>query len=167
MKWVRMLLLATVLSACATRPTTGPPDAPTSPGARTDAASKALAPGEQFWRDAPDPPRRIVVQNRYYAKPGREEEVYQWRIHASDVLEQLGLPRGQVFRGSGGDQPDAVWQLELEPAAYERVIKRQAEVMEQFEPVMEHMGTLVRFFEKNRYVEVRHEEAGHQGMENE
>jgi hypothetical protein len=130
-------------------------------GCAHKASTIAPAQGERVWGDAPNSPRRIVFQNRYYAKPGKEDEVYQWRVHACDVLEQLGLPRGQVFRGSGGDQPDVIWQLELEPEAVERVLKRQAEVIKQFEPIMEHMGTLVRSFEGNRYAEIRHWGEGH------
>ena len=33
----------------------------------------------------------ILVQNQYFPKPGKEEEVYQWRLHASDVRIKLGL----------------------------------------------------------------------------
>jgi hypothetical protein len=42
--------------------------------------------------------QRFIVQNNYWALPGKAEEVFQWRIHASDVRERLGLPRGQVLR---------------------------------------------------------------------
>ncbi|HPU17016.1 MAG TPA: hypothetical protein PK808_13080 [Polymorphobacter sp.] len=104
----------------------------------------------------PDPPRRIVFQNRYYAKPGKEDEVYQWRLHASDVRVQLGLRRGQVYRGAGGDQPDAVWQLELSPEEAVAEQKRGKEVSAQFDPVADHMSTLLRHFERRRYVEIMH-----------
>jgi hypothetical protein len=29
----------------------------------------------------------IIEQDQYFALPGKAEEVYQWRIHACDVLE--------------------------------------------------------------------------------
>ena len=45
--------------------------------------------------------QRFIVQNNYWALPGKAEEVFQWRIHASDVRERLGLPRGQVLRREG------------------------------------------------------------------
>jgi len=110
-----------------------------------------------------EPPRRIVFQNRYYAKPGMADEVYRWRVHASDLLERFGIPRGVIYRGSGGDQPDVIWQLELEPVAAALAVKRQEQRAKEFEPVMKQMGTLVRFFEGNRYAELSHREAGTSG----
>jgi hypothetical protein len=159
MKRIPALLSAMVMSACAANLTTGQAEAGVAPVAGAHAEAQASVPAEQSWREASEHPRRIVFQNRYYAKPGKTEEVYQWRVHASDVLEQNGIPRGEIFRGPGGDQPDVIWQLELEPAAAERAVKRQAEVMNQFEPIMEHMGTLIRLFESSRYIEVRYREA--------
>lgn len=109
MKPIRMIVFALLLSICGAASTNAPPQL------RADTTASGATPNE---------PRRIVYQNRYYAKPGKEEETYRWRVHASDVLERLGVPRGQVFRGAGGDQPDVIWQLELDPAAAERANKR-------------------------------------------
>ena len=95
-----------------------------------------------------------MVQNRYFAKPGKAEEVYAWRQHASDVLRQLGLSSGQVFRGAGGDQPDAVWQVTLDSATLVRegqIAQRSPE----FQEVMRHMATLIRRFESANYLERR------------
>jgi hypothetical protein len=95
-----------------------------------------------------------MVQNRYFAKPGKAEEVYAWRLHAADVLRQLGLSSGQVFRGTGGDQPDAVWQLTLDSATFVRegqIAQRSPE----FQEVMRHMATLTRRFENANYLERR------------
>ena len=95
-----------------------------------------------------------MVQNRYFAKPGKAEEVYAWRQHASDVLRQLGLSSGQVFRGAGGDQPDAVWQVTLDSAT----LVREAQIAQrspEFQEVMRHMVTLIRRFENAHYVERR------------
>ena len=39
--------------------------------------------------------QRFIVQNNYWALPGKAEEVFQWRIHASDVRERLGLPEAK------------------------------------------------------------------------
>ena len=107
----------------------------------------------------PDPPRKIVVQNRYYAKPGKAEEVYQWRLHASEVRVKLGLHRGEVYRGAGGSEPDAVWQLELSPEEMAAELSHGEKVSAQFDPVADHMGTLLRHFERRRYVEIMHYEA--------
>src|ERR1700736_5322862 len=97
---------------------------------------------------------RIVGQNRYYAKTGKAEEVYQWRLHACDVLNQLGLHSGHVFRGAGGVEPDVVWQIELDPETFAREgqIERDSHA---FQEVMEHMGTLIRRFERSRLREER------------
>jgi hypothetical protein len=48
-------------------------------------------------------PRRVLSQNRYWAKPGKVDEVYAWRLHATDVQVEMGLPRGRVLRGGGGE----------------------------------------------------------------
>jgi hypothetical protein len=68
----------------------------------------------------------------------------------------MGMPRGQVFRGAGGDEPDAIWQLEISPDQEEQVMRAQSEHMDLFRPVMEHMATLVRHFEGGHYCEVSH-----------
>jgi hypothetical protein len=36
--------------------------------------------------------------------PGKAEDVYRVRLHASDVLEKLGLPRGHVLRRQGNSE---------------------------------------------------------------
>jgi hypothetical protein len=55
----------------------------------------------------------IVVQNYYYPKPGKQEEVYQWRLHASEVRAKLGLPKGRVLKKITGDVLYAVaWECE-------------------------------------------------------
>jgi hypothetical protein len=97
---------------------------------------------------------RLLVQNRYYAKPGKAREVYAWRLHASAVLRQLGLQAGAVYRGAGGSEPDAIWQVALDSAAVARE-GRAARESPQFQSVMRHMGTLTRRFESGVYVERR------------
>ena len=97
---------------------------------------------------------RVLVQNRYYAKPGKENEVYEWRLHASEVLRQLGLQSGTVFRGPGGHQPDAVWQIVADSATLVREGRVALESPE-FKAVMRHMETLVRRFESGGYLERR------------
>jgi hypothetical protein len=129
------LAILLLLGACITPPPRGHP--------ATVAVPPAAARSE-----------RVVVQNRYYAKAGKAEEVYQWRVHACDVLVQLGLNPGHVFRGTGGVEPDAVWQVELDPenVARETQIERDSPA---FQEVMEHMGKLIRRFERSRFREER------------
>jgi hypothetical protein len=88
----------------------------------------------------------IVEQNGYFALPGKAEEVYQWRIHACDVLEKLGLPRGRVIRRQGDSDtlPDVLWQMEYpDEAAHQRNLKIRLESSE-FTAVREHMKALIR-----------------------
>ena len=97
---------------------------------------------------------RLLVQNRYYAKPGKANEVYAWRQHASTVLQRLGLHTGIALRGPGGNEPDAIWQIVLDSA----VLVREARIaMEnpEFQSVMRHMNTLVRRFESGVYSQRR------------
>lgn len=70
------------------------------------------------------------------------------------MLSQLGLHAGHVFRGMGGGEPDAVWQVELDPetAAHEG---RTAQDSPAFQEVMKHMGTLIRRFEHSTFQEER------------
>jgi hypothetical protein len=93
----------------------------------------------------------VVVQNQYFAKPGKADEVYRWRIHASDVREKLGLRRGRVLRriGTSANQPDVIWECD-----YPDMQNRDAEVKvldhsPEFDAVMEHMGTLIDRFDRS------------------
>jgi hypothetical protein len=49
-------------------------------------------------QSAPKAGSTIVEQTSYFVLPGKAEDVYRVRLHASDVLEKLGLPRGRVLR---------------------------------------------------------------------
>jgi hypothetical protein len=92
----------------------------------------------------------IVEQTEYFALPGKAEEVYRWRIHACDVREKIGLPRGRVLRREGDSDtlPDVMWQIEYsDDAARQRDLKIRAESSE-FTAVRDHMNTLTRHFER-------------------
>jgi hypothetical protein len=95
----------------------------------------------------------FIVQNNYWALPGKAEEVYQWRIHASDVRERLGLPRGQVLRRQSNSEnlPDVIWQMDFLNEA-DRV--NDVKIMEAggFQEVVKHMTTLTRRFESSRWL---------------
>jgi hypothetical protein len=92
----------------------------------------------------------VIEQTEYWAHSGRAAEVYQWRVHACDVRERIGLPRGRVWRRDGKSDtlPDVIWQLEYpdEPAK-EADLKRRDESQE-FRDVRDHMRTLYRRFER-------------------
>lgn len=91
----------------------------------------------------------ILVQNLYFPKPGKEEEVYQWRLHASDVRAKLGLPKGRVLKklsGTGG--PFVIWECEY-PSLEAR--EKDVTVLDQsdeFKQVQAHMSTLLDKFER-------------------
>ena len=92
----------------------------------------------------------ILVQNLYFPKPGKEEEVYQWRLHASDVRAKLGLPKGRVLKklsGTGG--PYVIWECE-----YSSLEAREKDVTildksDEFKQVQAHMSTLLDKFERS------------------
>jgi hypothetical protein len=93
--------------------------------------------------------QRFIVQNNYWALRGKAEEVFQWRIHASDVRERLGLPRGQVLRRQGNSEtlPDVIWQMEYQHEA-ERLADVKVADGPEFQEVIKHMNTLTRRFER-------------------
>jgi hypothetical protein len=101
----------------------------------------------------------VVVQNYYYAKPGKADEVYRWRLHASDVRAKLGFARGRVLRrintgnqtSAAQELPDVIWECEY-PTIKDR--ERDASALSaspEFQAVQKHMGTLVRRFERGAY----------------
>jgi hypothetical protein len=95
--------------------------------------------------------QRFVVQNNYWALPGKAEEVFQWRIHACDVLERLGLPRGQVLLRQSNSEtlPDVIWQMEYQSEEERRLAQLKASDGHEFQEVIEHMRTLTRRFEQS------------------
>jgi len=103
---------------------------------------------------------RVLSQNRYWAKTGKVEEVYEWRLHANDVRAQMVLPRGVVLRGAGGDDPDVIWQIEQTAEDNREFLRIQREKGALFRPVVDHMATLLRRFESSRYVEAEGRESG-------
>jgi len=92
----------------------------------------------------------IVVQNIYYPKPGKEDEVYQWRLHASDVRAQLGLPYGRVLKKLSGDATYfVVWECDYSSLAAREADVKALDQSPEFTKVQEHMGTLIQKFERN------------------
>jgi hypothetical protein len=92
----------------------------------------------------------FIVQNNYWALPGKAEEVYRWRMHASDVRATLGLPRGRVLRRQGNSEavPDVIWQMEYLNEA-ERTNDDTVSRAAEFQEVINHMRALIRRFETN------------------
>src|SRR4030095_6244711 len=101
----------------------------------------------------------IVVQNYYYAKPGQGDEVYRWRIHASEVREKLGFPRGRVMRrqtnpdeaAQANEQPDVIWECEYPSIEARERDAKAVTATPEFQAVQKHMATLIRRFERGTY----------------
>lgn len=93
----------------------------------------------------------IVVQNYYFAKAGKMEEVYRWRLHASDVREKLGLRRGRVLRrfGDSSQQPDVIWECDYPDLKSREDELKALENNPEFDAVMEHMDTLIDRFDRS------------------
>jgi hypothetical protein len=91
-----------------------------------------------------------IEQTEYWGLPGQAEEVFQWRLHACDVREKIGLPRGRVFKRQGDSKtlPDVVWQVEYPNEAARRQDLKTGEASPEFKAVRDHMNTLTSRFER-------------------
>jgi hypothetical protein len=100
--------------------------------------------------------RAIVVQNFYYALPGKADEVYRWRLHASEVRARLGLAVGRVLKrtpapgddAKEADLPDVVWECEYPDANARAADVARLDASREFDPVEAHMQTLIRQFRR-------------------
>lgn len=91
----------------------------------------------------------IVVQNAYYPKAGKEKEVYEWRIHASEVRARLGLPKGRVLRRvSQNYGPYVIWECDYTSLEQREKDVEKIDQSDEFKKVQEHMGTLLEKFER-------------------
>ena len=95
----------------------------------------------------------IVVQNYYWAKEGKIEEVYQHRLHASEVRKGLGLAVGRVLKRktTDGDLPNVIWECEYPSEEARQEDVRKLTESGAFEAVQEKMGTLIKKFDRGMY----------------
>lgn len=79
------------------------------------------------------------------------------RLKASDVREQLGLPRGQLInKGGGGDDfPDVIWRLEFADMAAQDADMKVRATSPEFEAIRHDMRQLYRRFERPLYAPCR------------
>lgn len=105
-----------------------------------------------------EPGPHIVVQNFYYALPGKAEAVYQWRLHASDVRVKLGLRPGRVLKiergledGGRDDFADVVWECDYPDAASRAADNKVLDGSAEFDAVQAHMRTLIGKFRRVIY----------------
>ena len=93
--------------------------------------------------------KMIVVQNQYYPKPGKEDEVYQCRLHGSEVRAKLGLAKGKVLTQTNDDgQTVVIWECEYQSLDDRKKDVASLEKSEEFKKIQEHMSTLVERFER-------------------
>jgi hypothetical protein len=100
--------------------------------------------------------KAIVVQNFYYALPGKADEVYRWRLHATEVRARLGLVVGRVLRrtpvsgadGEDAELPDVVWECEYPNAQARAADVARLGASREFDEVEAHMQTLIRRFRR-------------------
>ena len=100
------------------------------------------------------PSRTVVVQNFYYALPGKAMDVYRWRLHASDVRAKLGLARGRVLRRVSNPKtdkqaaaiPDVIWECEYSSREAREADVARLDKSAEFDEVQKHMETLIRDF---------------------
>ncbi len=92
----------------------------------------------------------IVSHNYYYALPGNGEAVLKQRLHASDVRERIGLPRGRVYRKLAGaeDFPDVLWEIEFPDVAGHHADMAVRAASAEFEAVRVGMRKLYLRFER-------------------
>ncbi|VAV85766.1 hypothetical protein MNBD_BACTEROID02-704 [hydrothermal vent metagenome] len=97
----------------------------------------------------------IIVQNYYWAKEGKIEEVYTHRLYASQVRDSLGLAVGRVLKriGTHGELSHVIWECEYPSEAARKEDVRKLTASGAFEKVIEKMGTLIEKFSRGVYKE--------------
>jgi hypothetical protein len=88
--------------------------------------------------------RRVLAQNRYYAKPGQAAAVLATRLEASAIRKTLGLPAGAVFlaQGDPGEGPTVVWECEFPTVEAREADRARAEAAPAFAAVQRRMRDL-------------------------
>lgn len=100
-----------------------------------------------------DQEERIVIQNYYWAKEGKIEEVYQHRLYASEVRKKLGLEVGRVLKRTttDGELPHVIWECEYESEEARQEDVRKLSESGAFDTVQEKMSTLIEKFDRGMY----------------
>ena len=92
----------------------------------------------------------IVSFNFYYAQPDQEDAVLKQRLRASDVRENIGIPRGRVLARTAGDSnlPDVIWEHHFEEVAGHHADMAVRAASPEFESIRAGMRKLYRRFER-------------------
>ena len=96
----------------------------------------------------------VIVYNMYYAKPGHADEVLETRREASQVRENLALPRGRILRQVDGDEslPYVLWECGFNNVAAHDEDMNGRGASAEFEAVRARMRQLVDRFERTVWV---------------
>jgi len=95
----------------------------------------------------------IVVQNHYFASPGKRDAVIATRRDASACRVRLGLPAGRILvlaRGSDA-VPDTIWELELTDLATWDSDLAVLAASEEFTAIRKVQSSQLRHFERCAY----------------
>ncbi|MBN4085155.1 hypothetical protein JYT89_02300 [Flavobacteriaceae bacterium AH-315-B10] len=97
--------------------------------------------------------QKIIVQNSYWAKEGKIEEVFKHRLYASQVRDSLGLAVGRVLKriGTKGELSHVIWECEYPNEAARIEDVRKLTESGAFEKVTKKMGTLIDKFARGIY----------------
>jgi hypothetical protein len=92
----------------------------------------------------------IVSFNFYYALPGQEDAVLRQRLRASDVRQNIGIPRGRVLSRTAGDAdlPDVIWEHHFDDVAGHHADMAARAASVEFESIRAGMRKLYRRFER-------------------
>lgn len=91
----------------------------------------------------------ILVQNLYFPKPGKEKEVYELRLYASNVIAKLGAPKGRVLkRKKISDRPYVMWECEYSSTKERKRAITIASQSAEFKHVEDRMEQLVNNFKR-------------------
>ncbi|MFC4256461.1 hypothetical protein GRI97_09960 [Altererythrobacter xixiisoli] len=95
-------------------------------------------------------PGSILVQNKYYPKPGQADAVLATRLEASAVRQRLGLQVGTVYvrvsQDTGG--PYVIWECEYPTIEARTADAAAAEGTPEFAAVQAKMRGLIDRFER-------------------
>ena len=92
----------------------------------------------------------IVSFNFYYALPGNEDAVLRQRLRASDVRQDLGIPRGRVLARVQGaaNLPTVIWEHDFDAVAGHHADMAVRAGSPEFEAIRAGMRKLYRRFER-------------------
>jgi hypothetical protein len=106
----------------------------------------------------------ILVQQRYFAKPGLRDRVLDTRVEASHRLLELGVPAGQIWVpaddagnlvAAGGPVdaglPDLIWECTYRSLAEREQIRAKQESDPAFHAIRTRQGTQLTRWVREHY----------------